>query len=52
VLKNKQAAMLNRARQWARTLFWGLGLCFGYLATSDAKSSYSCSATPISYKGN
>jgi len=33
-------------------LFWGLGLLFGYLATSGAKSYVtSCSPSPISYKG-
>ena len=30
-------------------LFWGLRLLWGYLASSGAKS---CSATPISYKGD
>jgi len=34
-------------------LFWGLGLCLGYLATSVQNlTSYSCSATPVSYKGD
>jgi len=32
-------------------VFWGLALLLGYLATSGAKS-YSCSATPMSYKGD
>ena len=37
----KQAALLNRARQQAHTLFctnWGLGLHLGYSATPGAKS--------------
>ena len=34
-------------------LFWGLGLCLSYLALPVQNlTSYSCSVTPISYKGD
>jgi len=53
VTQLKQQAALLTERDNRLTLFWGLGLLLGYLLLlMQNLTSYSCSATPISYKGD